>query len=267
MRCQAIAFTFHISVSNSFFLVPSQSIKPPGGVQKGQSFTVPFPFTGDFRSEVTPFILNSSATASGAPFQQYQHHQGQWKDDLWDCFRYGPCHQTVWNAICCPQLLMAQVLTRLKLNWLAEEAPDHEWKRTFGRVFLIVCLYWGLTTLTAPPSSTLLQDPETGGIIRIPPDSAPFFQLVIYHAVTWSFGLYTLLILTKLRRAVRALYEIPMQYYPQAGPLEDCCLSFWCGCCVVAQMARQTADYEEQSAACCSPNGLGANRNNPVILV
>jgi Cys-rich protein (TIGR01571 family) len=211
---------------------------------------------------MTPFILDSG---SGAKDQQ-QNHQGRWKDELWDCFRYGPCHATVWNAVCCPQLLMAQVLTRMKMNWLGEEAPDHEYKRTFGRVFLIVFFYWVLTTLSAPPSSTLIQDPESGKFMRIPPADVPILQSVFYNLVSWSFGLYTLLILTKLRRLVRQRYEIPL-VYPQLGSMEDCCLAFWCGCCSVSQMARQTCDYEQQSASFCSPDGLVPSQQSPILVV
>lgn len=220
--------------------------------------------SGDPRSEVTPFILNSDSGAEA--LQQQQQQQGRWKDELWDCFRFGPCHATVWNGLCCPQILMAQVLTRMKMNWLGEEAPDHEYKRTFGRVFLIVALYWLVTTLLAPPSSTFIQDPETGEFMRIPAPDVPVLQMVLYHLVSWSFGLYTLVILTKLRRMVRQRYEIPLTY-PLFGSMEDCCLAFWCGCCSVSQMARHTCDYEQKSASFCSPDGLVRSQHSPILVV
>lgn len=222
--------------------------------------------SGDVRSEVTPFIL-SSGNGNGVEAQQQQQQHGRWKDDLWDCFRFGPCHFTVLNGLCCPQLLMAQVLTRMKMNWLGEQAPDHEWKRTFGRVCVVVCGYWVLTTLFSPPSSTLIQDPESGKIMRILPEHAHPVQLLIYNLVSWSFALYTLVIITKLRRHVRQRYEIPIRY-PFLGNMEDVCVSFWCGCCAVSQMARQTCDYEQQSGSCCSPDGLVRNHHtHPVMVV
>jgi Cys-rich protein (TIGR01571 family) len=211
---------------------------------------------------VSPFILNGG---NGA---EPQRHQGGWKDDLWDCFRFGPCHATVWNALCCPQLLMAQVLTRMKMNWLGEEAPAHEYKRTFGRVFLIVCLYWLLTTLSWPPSSTFIQDPESGKVMRIPPDEVPAAQNLLFNLVLQSFGLYTLLMIIKLRRTVRLRYEIPLQYPLFGnGKMEDFCLAFWCGCCSLSQMARHTCDYEQQSATFCSPDGLKRSQHSPVLVV
>jgi hypothetical protein len=157
-------------------------------------------------------------------------------------------------------------MTRMKLNWLGEEAPDHEYKRTFGRIFLIVCLYWLLSSLLSPSSSTFIEDPETGTVMRIPPDDDPFAQIFFYHVVSWSFGLYTLLIITKLRRMVRLRYEIPLTY-PLFGNMEDFCLAFWCGCCSVSQMARHTCDYEQQSAAFCSPDGLKRSQHSPIMVV
>lgn len=248
--------------SHSFALLPYlHTLQPPGGVREGQTFTVQYPSSADFRSEVTPFILNSAVAADATL-------SGRWKDELFDCFRFGPCHVTVWNSVCCPQLLMAQVLTRLKMNWRGEQAPDHEWKRTFGRVFCLVCLYWILTTVLAPPSPVIWQDPATGKLIRLPTEPVTTLQYICYHLVSWSFAFYTLVVLTKLRRQIRLRYEIPLQYPAAAGHMEDCCIAFWCGCCAVSQMARQTCDYDEQPAACCSPNGLGAPRlQQPVMTV
>lgn len=56
---------------------------PPGGVIGGQKFPVPFPREEDF---INPTIH--------VPV-------GHWKDGLWDLFRYGYCHATVWNSCCC----------------------------------------------------------------------------------------------------------------------------------------------------------------------
>ena len=78
----------------------------------------------------------------------------------------------------------------------------------------------------------------------------------LYHTCSWIFGFYTLIVLTHLRRAIRMRYRIPSQAAFD-GYIEDICMSFWCGCCSVAQMARQTCHYEEDDiATCCTATGL-----------
>jgi hypothetical protein len=81
-----------------------------------------------------------------------------------------------------------------------------------------------------------------------------------------AFAAYTWYVLAKLRAAVRVRYRIP----PRAAPLvpgcvEDACVSFWCGCCSVAQLARQTADCdneEDVAAGCCTRTGLAPPRTS-----
>jgi len=221
---------------------------------------------GDFSSEVTPFL--TAAAGNGTD----EISLGKWKDSLFGCLRHGLFHPSLWNAMCCPQLLMAQILTRMKMSWLGEEnIPDHEWRRTFRRMLVIVCLYWGFTSLVAPPTPILLSDPATGNVLVAPPQSTqPPINYILYRVLFWSFSLFTVLLMTRLRRAVRRRYEIPLQSSSVLGvvsPLEDFCVSFWCGCCAVAQMSRQTADYDRQPAACCSATGLGAQSNFPTLIV
>jgi Cys-rich protein (TIGR01571 family) len=232
---------------------------PPGGVQEGQLFTIPFPSKGDLSSEITPFILNHSVADEDSQL-------GKWTDSLFDCFRYGPCHVHLLNAVFCPQLLMAQILTRLKMNWLGERSPDNEWQQTFRVVLLMTLSYWTVYALLAPPSPIWIQD-EQGRIVRLPnQQQVPALQVILYNLLSLLFGLYTLIVLTKLRRIIRLRYEIPVQF-PRLGPWEDFCCAFWCGCCSVAQMARQTCEYDQQSSACCSPTGFGTSLHHPILVV
>jgi len=81
-----------------------------------------------------------------------------------------------------------------------------------------------------------------------------------------------LYIIVCTRRAVRKRYEIqeenctglvPCSIDP--GLCEDLACAFFCGCCTTAQLARQTTDYETQTAFCCSDNGLP--QTFPVLVV
>ena len=204
---------------------------------------------------MTPFFVNSHYTASAdAPL-------GRWKDGLFDCCRFGLSHSSFLNGFCCPQILMAQVLTRFKMNWLAVAAPD--WRGTFYRVTGMVAIYWTLTIFLAPPASRLVYNEETGSSEWVSGKTHSPILVFLYHASSWGLNLYTLFVLTRLRRKVRLRYEIPTSNGLFGGECEDCCVSFWCGPCSIAQIARQTCDYNTQSAACCSPSGLGASLIKP----
>lgn len=169
---------------------------------------------------------------------------------------------------------MAQVLTRMRMNWRGQvNVPDTEWRSTYRRVLVVVCLYFGLTILLAPPTPVVLSDPATGNILVAPSlQTQPALQLFLYRVVFWSFATYTVVVLARLRRAVRRQSEIlPRDILGvlPPPPLEDLCLSFWCGCCTVAQVARHTCDYDRERAACCTNNGLlvGSRSNNSTVIL
>jgi Cys-rich protein (TIGR01571 family) len=222
--------------------------QPFGGVQQGDRIEAPFR-SDPAASELTPFVFARSSDENG---EETAVVTGRWKDGLFDCFRLGICHVSLWNAILCPQVLMAQVLTRMKMNWLGDRAPDYEWKRTFHVVLAIVVVYWILTGLLAPP--TVVPNGRDDGSAQIYPHVS-WAQTALYNILGWSFTVYSIVVLTKLRAAVRARYQIP-NTYQALGPWEEVCTVFWCGCCAVGQVARQTCAYEQQPAACCSKTGL-----------
>ena len=60
--------------------------------------------------ETTPLFFNLGGNLVA------ENEQGQWRDGLWDCFSLGFFHAILWNAICCPTVLLGQLLTRLDLN-------------------------------------------------------------------------------------------------------------------------------------------------------
>jgi Cys-rich protein (TIGR01571 family) len=155
---------------------------------------------------------------------------------------------------------MAQVMTRLKLNIFGNEAPSQEYKVTFSRMIMIVIAYWILASIFSPPSPEF--EADNHGNVTVTRDDCPIWQRIIYNLVTASFTLYTLIVLIKVRAAVRKRYQIPEK---QCHGMEDCCCAFWCGCCTVAQLARQTADYDQRRAVCCSETGLPSL--SPAIIV
>lgn len=72
---------------------------PPGGVEKGQKFNVPWPER-----------KQSAMLKSAEPV-------GHWKDGTYDCCNYGLCHASCCLSWWCVLIALGQVITRLKLNW------------------------------------------------------------------------------------------------------------------------------------------------------
>ena len=91
-----------------------------------------------------------------APFnpQEYQatsYSSSSWKDDWTACTWYGACHSSFMNALCCPLILLAQVMTRLKLDWRGESAPARDWVKTFPMfVYITTIGYFIVSTIFAP---------------------------------------------------------------------------------------------------------------------
>lgn len=234
----------HLLHLRSFSLSPHlSSQQPPGGVTEGQRFVVPLPpDAAKPMATSTPLV----GDASGAP-------RYQWKDGLCDCFRLGCFHPSLLNALFCPQLLMAQVATRMKMTWLGNiVGPEsEEYKNTWCKVATIVVIYYVITTALSPFKPDVTFD-EYGNMVQDGPD-APLWVQITNNVVGTAFGLYSLVVMIKVRRSVRERYQIQTE---KCGACEDCCCVFWCGCCTVSQMARHTADYEQRRAVCCSSTGL-----------
>lgn len=216
---------------------------PVGGVTAGQRFSVPLPTE---LSSSTPLVGEDDTALGGGP----KYH---WKDALCGCFNYGICHPSLWNAMFCPLILMAQVATRMKLNWLGSPAEGDLWRNTFKIVVSIVVLYYVISGILGPFKPDYEYDEKTGEMVQVGPD-APLWVPIINNIVGMSFGVYSLIVMIKVRRSVRQRYEIEAETC--CGDTEDCCCVFFCNCCTVAQMARHTADYDQRRALCCTSTGV-----------
>lgn len=217
---------------------------PEGGVTEGQRFTVALP--SDL-STTSPLVGDDGSAMPGGP-------KYQWKDALCGCLNYGICHPSLWNAMFCPQILMAQVATRMKLNWLGSSAEGDAWRHTFKIVVSIVVAYYVISMVLKPYMPDYEYDEKTGEMVQI--GDTPLWVTITNHTINVSFAVYSLIVMIKVRRAVRKRYEIEADCGCCDGGMEDCCCVFFCNCCTVAQMARHTADYEQRRAVCCTSTGL-----------
>jgi Cys-rich protein (TIGR01571 family) len=206
-------------------------------VYEGETFVVTVPTGGVTAGQKlqVPFVPGSvPETATGA-----------WKDDLCACDRYGICSPSFINAACCPLILVGQVMTRLKLDWFANPAPLGEWSKSFMIMAYLTIGYAIFSVLFSPTS------PDE--------EASPFYSLI-----SFSYGVLGLILITKVRKAVREKYSIPEE---NCIGCEDFCCAFWCGCCTVSQLARQTADYDFEEQRFFTKDGIAPKETTPVIIV
>ena len=135
-------------------------------------------------------------------------------------------------------------MTRLKLDWLARPASDADFKQTFKIMSSIFVIYAVVSTFLSPV------DPE---------EPTP-----IYSLINFIYGVFLLVITTQVRKIVRERYHIPEQ---RCIGCEDFCCAFWCSCCTLSQLARQTADYDMDEAAFFTNDGIVKSTRSPVLIV
>jgi len=188
---------------------------PTGGVTAGQNFVAPF---------------------------NPQESSSSWKDNWAACTRYGICHPSLINALCCPLILLAQVMTRLKLNWRGEPAPAGEWVKTFPIFVYITIGYFICSTIFSP----------------VEYDDASF----LYSFIGFAYGGFLCYMTYKVRKHVRERDNISET---RCVGFEDLCCALCCGCCTTSQLARQTADYDEEDAHWFSTTGLAPSETILVV--
>mmetsp|Transcript_10790 Transcript_10790/g.16219 ORF Transcript_10790/g.16219 Transcript_10790/m.16219 type:complete len:197 (-) Transcript_10790:2444-3034(-) len=172
---------------------------------------------------------------------------GKWRDPLCSCYKYGCCHPLFLNACCCQQILLAQIMTRLKLTACGKSsATTDKWRYTFRIMVVLTIIYYTLKIML--PDFLL----EERGLL-MPTGKYVTVLVILNHFISVTFFCYCCYILTLTRRFIRERDGIPA-----TSSLEDACVSIWCSCCVISQCALQTANYEFLRAECCSNTGVVA---------
>lgn len=194
---------------------------PDGGVQQGDVFLSPMPH--GFKKEK---LIN-------AP-------KGRWKDGIFDCFKYGIFHDHIMWATFCTEIAMGQVMQRMRLSWLGNRINDERSLSTYRTVFTLVVCYF---IFSLSLSSAIKNEFGDGNPVLV---ISKFGGDLLF--VAWSiYALY------KTRQNVREEFSIPEE---RCVGCEDCMCATFCGCCVVAQMARHTGDYDTYPTNFCSETGL-----------
>lgn len=153
---------------------------------------------------------------------------GGWRTRLCSCCDV-LTQSTFWMGFCCTPILMAQLITRLKLTWNGREGSQEEASLSYNR--LILALVFTLTVFWIP---------LMGG----------FFLSIYYIVVIVCIG-------SKVRGHMRQKYKIPSTLPTRCGDrIDDVCLMLCCGCCSSIQMARHTHDDKDYPGHGCTTTGL-----------
>jgi len=165
--------------------------------------------------------------------------QGRWRHGLCSCCDV-VTQGTFWMGFLCTPVLIAQLLTRLRLNWKGrkdDRDDEEEVSLSFNRIVLsaIAVLLMGYI-------------PVVGAVAVL------LYLLVVVVYVGKN-----------VRYEMRNRYKIPpttTSFAPAAlggstsSSLDDCLSMFFCGCCSAIQMARQTHNDKDYPGYCCTTTGL-----------
>ena len=247
-------YTFEASVDDYTFLV----VVPKGGVKEGQEFEVPLSDehsldlirdpSNDHNNDHNDYNDDNNHNDYYGEGQQMDSLGapigGRWRTGLCSCCDV-VTQATCWMGFCCPPILLAQLLTRLRLTWRAQESTPDETSLTFNRIVLtfIVVLWFGLIPFVSYGVALL------------------FYLLVLYVSI-------------RLRRYMRTKYAIApsiqcctsssssssqqqqQQQQQDDSHVDDCVCIFFCPPCSIIQMARHTHNDKEYPGYCCTTHGL-----------
>jgi Cys-rich protein (TIGR01571 family) len=225
-------FTFDVLVDGEPFTV----LVPKGGVKEGQEFEVPFLREGENKKDEDEYEYDDSTLPVQSGSEEEDEcdglvPKGHWRNKLCSCCDV-VTQATFWMACCCTPILIAQLLTRLRLTWKGQEGSKEEISLSFNRIVLSLIL-----TLAASKIPLL----------------GFFFLLAFFLVVVVYVG-------SNVRKIVRKKYKIPSTLPSKCGErVDDCCCMLFCGCCSTIQMARHTHDDKEYPGYGCTTTGLGMN--------
>ncbi|KAG7337558.1 PLAC8 family domain containing protein [Nitzschia inconspicua] len=251
---------------------------PIGGVESGQTWLVPIMTEHDegFTDDIGDFEHNEQV-------QQQTVQYGQWRDGLCSCFRHGLCHPHIWNAWLCPQILLGQLLVRMKMTWIIHNPfqkisntdnsvgsasdgnnnnnnnPNSQTtassiQSVFRKIMVLAVLLSLYDATMSPPLFDLQMEEDTGEFTIVQGIGFPVWHQILYLLLSLPMTVWGIVVVVRLRAAIRHKHNIPPG---RLGQCEDFLCVCCCNCCVMSQMARQTADYDgDEPASCCSPNGI-----------
>lgn len=212
-------YTFDVMIGDQAMTVTV----PEGGVSKDEAFEIPYPSDND--DDESSITIKETQTDQDS--DEFGTPMGRWRNHLCGCCDV-VTQSTFWMAICCAPVLVAQLVTRLGLNWKGNQDTPEEASLAYNKI--VLSFVFVLVAGNMVPAAGF-------GIMLL-------------------FGLFLLLWTgVNIRKHMRARYRIPGSRCPPE-PLQDCCCMLVCGCCSIIQMARHTHDDHEFPGYCCTTTGL-----------
>jgi len=237
------------SDSNSAATATIKVQVPPGGIEKGQTFSVPFP---------------AQMTSQLAAAATIRIPVGNWRDGLFDWWKHGVCHPHCWTACCCSTLAAGQVMSRMGLDWTGKPArTPGQAAAAFTIIMGIVLTYYavriplGITfNIVANDDDEEEDSSSNEGSDKDDDDDDEDGDFVSLLILIWFslFWVVMCILLTRVRKTVRERYGIPANKLGEVweDPIVSCC----CCCFSAGQMLRHTTEYDTYPATCCTRTGI-----------
>jgi len=208
---------------------------PPGGVQKGETFSC--------------VMRELDSVAVDIPV-------GYWKDGLADPCKYGCWHASLFNAFFCPLIALAQIGQRIQLDFLGRvKHPDNDHPYYSNRTMMVIVIaFWLFVNLGLLGGYAIKWSRE------VELSFADYSALALINLAMVGF---TVFVSQSTRYSLREKFMIREE---RCYDLEDVVCSTFCLPCVVGQMHRHTANYDEYEGLLCSktglPDGVGVHEKN-----
>lgn len=255
---------------------------PRGGVLQGEVFETLYPKkirvvapsslnAGDrFEAEVEGIRFWATVPAGGvregdifehihpsvAPIQNPKHNNryNKWRTGLCDCCNgvqrnnCGLCCMGTW----CQCLLNAQLMQRMNLG--VAGCPKGRPHRTNS-----YNVYWMHVGITITLIVLLFVTP----IIQIYVVIEEMMAVLTLATFLWTTTLFVAMVCA--RKSMREHYNLEGVCCIDGDCVDDFCVTYWCACCSLIQMANHTHDPNVHSYNCCSSTGL--DRSAPPCVV
>ena len=252
---------------------------PPGGVEKGQVLSVPFPRdVGLVLGGAPAGGGRGNGGGGGGRAGRSNVPVGAWRDGLFNCCAHGCFHPALWFCLCCSPVLLGQLITRLGLTCFGTPTTNRGGASAYAGqcfiwfyLFFIFVTFFLLPVLFPAPSE---RHDETKGEKEVDDDDSKNKEdddnggaRLLIDMLRIAYFIFFVCTLGRVRAHVRSKYAIPLKSRnvcvggccSEAG-LPDELVSCCCSNCITSQVARHVNDYDNFEATCCSTDGFGAEK-------
>jgi len=213
-------FTFDVLVEGKPFTVTV----PEGGMEEGEEFEIPYD-DNDSQDETIAIVPTPSDQDEDEEYDELGAPYGRWRTHLCSCCDV-VTQATFWMAFCCTPVLIAQLLTRLRLNWKGKTDKPEEVSLSYNKILLSFIF------------ALVLGNLPVVGLILV--------AIYCFVLLLW--------VGSNTRKYMRQKYKIRSSFLPDV--MEDCICMCCCHCCATIQMARHTHNDKQYPGYCCFPTGL-----------